>query len=151
MKTTKPGILFGVFLLLLCAVLVCFFTASEEYYGYAAASIEGAASAATLDKDAAAKLAAPVQEKLNTEVKFRKFFLTFPGAQKVELQADFNGWGQVPLELKAYPRGYFEISVALPAGEYKYIFAADGKDVLDPNNQDRTEYDGRTVCIKTVR
>lgn len=151
MKKNKPGILFGLLLLLMCGVLVLFLTVSEEYYDYASNAIEGAASVATLDKQDLAKLTEPVQEKLNTEVKFRNFFLTYPGAQKVELQADFNGWGKVPLELKAYSRGYFEISVALTAGEYKYVFVVDGQDVLDPNNLDRREYQGRTVCIKTVR
>lgn len=151
MKKNKPGILFGLLLLLMCAVLILFLTAAEQYYDYAATSIEGASGAATLDKDDLSKLASASQEKLNTEVKFRNFFLTFPGAKKVELQADFNGWGKVPLELKAYSRGYFEISVALAAGEYKYVFVVDGEDVLDPNNSDRTEYEGRAVCIKTVR
>ena len=151
MKKNKPGILFGLLLLLMCAVLVLFLIASERYYTYTSTSIEGAAGAATLDKDDLSKLAAAGQEKLNTEVKFRNFFLTFPGAKKVELQADFNGWGKVPLELKGYSRGYFEISVALAAGEYKYVFVVDGEDVLDPNNSDRTEYEGRPVCIKTVR
>lgn len=151
MKNKTPGALFAVFLLLMCGTLTWFLTVSEDYYDYASSSIDSAASAATLDKEDLAKLAAASPEKLNTEVKFRKFFLTFPGAKKVELQADFNGWGKVPLELKAYSRGYFEISVALTAGEYKYVFVVDGKDVLDPNNLDRIEYDGRQVCIKTVR
>ena len=151
MKSKTPGALFAVFLLLMCGTLTWFLTVSEDYYDYASSSIDAAASAATLDKEDLAKLAAASSEKLNTEVKFRNFFLTFPGAKKVELQADFNGWGKVPLELKAYSRGYFEISVALTAGEYKYVFVVDGKDVLDPNNLDRIEYDGRQVCIKTVR
>lgn len=151
MSHKKPGALFALFLLLLCGTLFWFFAVSEDYYDYTASSIEGAASAATLDKQDLAKLASPTEEKLDTEVKFRTFFLTVNGAKKVELQADFNGWGKVPLELKSYSRGYFEISVALAAGDYKYIFVVDGKDVLDPNNLDRTEFNGRTVCIKTVK
>jgi len=151
MKPKRPGILFEAFLLLLCGGLVLFFIAGEDYYDYAATAAEGAAGSATLDKDDLAKLASPTQEKLNTDVKFRTFFLTFPGAKQVMLQADFNGWGKVPLQLKPYPRGYFEISVALAAGNYKYVFVVDGKDVLDPNNLDRVEYDGREVCIKTVK
>ena len=153
MKTSvkKPGTLFVVFLLLLCAGLTWFFAVAEDYYDYASHSIETAAQQATLDKKDFTRQAAAPQAKLNTEIKFRNFFLTMPGAQKVELQADFNGWGKTPLPLKAYSRGYFETSVALPAGEYKYVFVVDGKDVLDPTNLDRIDYDGRTVCIKTVR
>ncbi len=151
MSIKKPGTLFAFFLLLLCGALTWFMITSEDYYDYVSSSAEQAAGAPVLAKEEVAKLKNPSSEKFNTEVKFRNFFLTFPGAQKVELQADFNGWGKIPLELKPYSRGYFEISVALAAGEYKYVFVVDGKDVLDPNNLDRIEENGRTVCIKTVR
>ena len=147
----KPGVLFGLFLLLICAALTWFMTASEDYYDYVSSSVENVAKAPVLKKEQAQQLATPTPDQLDTEIKFRNFFLTFPGAEKVELQADFNRWGKIPLELKAYAKGYFETSVALAAGEYKYIFVVDGKDVLDPNNSDRTEYNGRTVCIKTVK
>ena len=69
----------------------------------------------------------------------------------MELLADFNGWGKTPIELKAYKKGYFETSLALSAGEYKYVFLVDGKEVPDPTNTDRVEENGHTVCIKTVR
>ena len=138
MTNKKPGALFAVFLLLLCAGLTWFFAAGEEYYDYASGAIEGSAQAAP-------------KEKFDTEIKFRNFFLTAPGAKKVELLADFNGWGKTPIELKPYARGYFEISLALSAGEYKYVFLVDGKEVPDPTNTDRVEENGRTVCIKTVK
>ena len=96
-------------------------------------------------------MASAQREELNTDIKFRNFFITDTRAKHVELQADFNNWGQNPIVLKPYSRGYFEISLALPAGEYKYVFHIDGKDVLDPNNLDRTEFNGRTVCIKTIK
>ena len=130
MSTKKPGQLFVLFLLLLSAALTAFFIISEDYYDYTSGSIDAAAQSATLDKDDLKKLAS---------------------AQQVELHADFNNWGQNPIVLKPYSRGYFEISLALPAGEYKYVFHIDGKDVLDPNNLDRTEFNGRTVCIKTIK
>lgn len=151
MSAKKPGTLFALFLLIVCASLTLFFSAGEDYYDYASGSVEAAASSATLDKDDLVSLARPAQEKLNTEIKFRNFFLTAPGAKTVELQADFNGWGKNPVRLQPYSRGYFETSLALAAGEYKYVFVVDGKDVLDPLNLDRTEENGRTVCIKTVR
>ena len=69
----------------------------------------------------------------------------------MELLADFNRWGKDPIELKAYRKGYFETSVALTGGEYKYVFSVDGKDVLDPTNLDRRTVNGRDICIKTVR
>ena len=151
MSVKKPGALFAFFLLLICGALTWFLIVGEDYYDYVSSSVENTASARVLTKEDIAKLASPSQEKLNTDIKFRNFFLTFPGAEKVELQADFNNWGKIPLELKAFARGYFEISIALAAGEYKYVFVVDGKDVLDPNNLDRIEENGRTVCIKTVK
>ncbi len=151
MSAKKTGPLFVLFLLLLSAALTAFFVLSEDYYDYSSASIEAAAQSATLDKDDLKKLASPQREELNTDIKFRNFFITDTRAKHVELQADFNNWGQNPIILKPYSRGYFEISLALPAGEYKYVFHIDGKDVLDPNNLDRTEFNGRTVCIKTIK
>lgn len=151
MNNKKPGTLFAFLLLILCGVLTWFFVVAEDFYDYTAGSVESAASSVPLDKDDLTKLTAPSQEKLNTEIKFRNFFITVPGAKKVELQADFNGWGTVPLILKPYARGYFEISLALASGEYKYVFVVDGKDVLDPSNLDRVEENGRMVCIKTVK
>ena len=151
MSTKKPGQLFVLFLLLLSAALTAFFVISEDYYDYTSGSIDTAAQSATLDKDDLKKLASAQREELNTDIKFRNFFITDTRAKHVELQADFNNWGQNPIVLKPYSRGYFEISLALPAGEYKYVFHIDGKDVLDPNNLDRTEFNGRTVCIKTIK
>ena len=151
MNSKKPGALFVVFLLLLCAGLTWFFVAGEDYYDYASGAIEGSAQAAPLDKDAIVSLFKVPKEKFNTEIKFRNFFITAPGAKKVELLADFNGWGKTPIELKAYKKGYFETSLALSAGEYKYVFLVDGKEVPDPTNTDRVEENGHTVCIKTVR
>lgn len=149
MNAKKPGALFVLFLLLLCAVLTAFFSASEDYYDYASGAAETAVRASAPQPLPAASKAQA--EKLDTEIKFRHFFITVPGAKQVELQADFNGWGKTPLPLHAYSKGYFETSVALPAGEYKYVFVVDGQDMPDPTNQDRIQYQDRTVCIKTVK
>lgn len=91
------------------------------------------------------------KEQFDTEVKFRKFYITAPGAKKVELLADFNGWGARPVVLKEYNKSYFDTTVAMSAGEYKYVFLVDGVEILDPTNKDRIEFNGREVCIKTVR
>lgn len=151
MINRKPGALFALFLILLCVTLTMFFSAAEDYYDYASGSIEASAQTAALGKNDLAALARPGKEPLNTDIKFRNFFLAAPGAKKVMLEADFNGWGKMPLQMRPYGRGYFETSLALPSGEYKYVFVADGKDVLDPLNLDRTDFDGRTVCVKTIK
>lgn len=150
-KIKRPGALFVLFLILLALVLTWFFAASEDYYDYTSDTIESSASVAPLNKESLLARSAPVRRKYDTEVKYRTFYLTAPGAKKVELLADFNRWGKDPIELKAYRKGYFETSVALTGGEYKYVFSVDGKDVADPTNKDRRIVDGREVCIKTVR
>jgi len=94
----------------------------------------------------------PQEIPSDTEIKYRKFFITAPGAKQVELRADFNRWGKDPIVLTPYKKGYFETSVALAGGEYKYVFVVDGEEIPDPSNQDRqTLKDGREICIKTVR
>ncbi len=150
-KNKAPGALFGLFLLLFVAVLTCFFAVSSDYYEYAAGSIENTASIAPLNKESLLLGATGGKTAYDTEVKYRKFFLTAPNAKHVELAADFNRWGKDPIVLTAYRKGYFETSVALTAGEYKYIFIVDGVETPDPVNKDRQEFNGRTVCIKTVK
>ena len=150
-KIKRPGVLFVLFIVLLAGGLTVFLVQAQDYYDYSAQSIETAASVAPLSKESELDLVKPKRTSYDTEVKYRKFFLTFAGAKKVELQADFNRWGKDPIELQGYRKGYFETSVALTGGEYKYVFVVDGKDVLDPSNKDRTTVNGREVCIKTVR
>ena len=153
MKTTKrTGKLFGVFLLLFIGAVLCFFSTAESFYTYAFEAIEQASQITPLDKEKMLLRSQSVPVQYDTEIKYRKFFITAPEAKKVELQGDFNRWGKEPLFLTAYKKGYFETSVALTGGEYKYLFVVDGKDVLDPSNQDRQFLaNGREVCIKTVR
>ena len=153
MKTTKrAGSLFAVFLLLFVGGLIWFFTAAENYYGLVSSTVENAASVAPLGKEDMLVRVNPAPSVYDTEVKYRKFFVTAPGAEKVELVADFNRWGKDAVLLTPYKKGYFETSVALAGGEYKYAFSIDGKWTPDPSNQDRqTLADGREICIKTVR
>ena len=147
----RPGVLFVILILLLAFALTCFFLAADDYTDYASHTIESAASVAPLNKQSLLEHEQPRPTPFDTEVKYRKFFLTAPGAQRVELVADFNRWGKDPIVLKGYRKGYFDTSVALTAGEYKYVFVVDGKDVLDPSNKDRMILNGREVCIKTVK
>ena len=153
MKTTKhAGRLFGLFLLLFVGALIWFFTVAEDFYTYTTQAIRGASEVVPLHKEGMQSRLQPVQPRYDTEVKYRKFFITAPGAEQVELQGDFNRWGKDPIYLTAYKKGYFETSIALAGGEYKYLFVVDGQAMPDPSNQDRhTLSDGREICIKTVR
>lgn len=150
-KIKRPGVFFALFLFLMVIMLTWFFAASSDYYDYTSGAIENTASIAPLNKESVLARQSLPPQPYDTEVKYRKFYLTVPGAQKVELAADFNRWGKDPIELKAYRKGYFETSVALTAGEYGYVFVVDGDDVLDPMNEDRRVVGGRKVCIKTVK
>lgn len=111
----------------------------------------------TAEKHAAVNTAfskpAPVKKRASAqhEIKYRKFFITAPGAERVELLADFNNWGETPIVLQRYNKGYFETSVAMTSGDYKYVFLADGQEKLDALNKDVTIFNGRNVNIKTVR
>lgn len=153
MRTTKhAGGLFAVFLLLLIGALIWFFNVADEYYDFTAGTLDGAVRAAALHKEEMLARVTPAAVSYGDEVKYRKFFVTVPQATKVELAGDFNRWGKDPIVLTPYKKGYFETSVALASGEYKYIFLIDGKETPDPSNQDRQILpDGREVCIKTVR
>jgi 1,4-alpha-glucan branching enzyme len=153
MKTTNScGKLFVFFLALFIGGVIWLFNQAEDYYTYASDTVEGARAVAPLNKEDMLAHVSPAPVAYDTVVKYRKFFITAPGAKQVELRADFNRWGKDPIVLTPYKRGYFETSVALAGGEYKYTFVVDGKDTPDPSNQDRhTLADGREICIKTVR
>ena len=147
----RPGALFGVFLILFIVALLGLLSAGEDFFTFTSDTIRTAAQAEPIKKEEALKRSRPADMQLENEIKYRKFFITAPKAQKVELIADINGWGKYPVELKGNDKGYFETTLVLPAGEYKYLFLVDGKEVLDPLNTDRRKVDGREVCIKTVK
>ena len=153
MKTTKhAGGLFAAFLLLLIGALIWFFNEADAYYTFMSGTLNGAVHAVPLHKEEVLARLTPAPSSYDSEVKYRKFFITAPQASKVELVGDFNRWGQDAIALTPYKKGYFETSVALASGEYKYAFLVDGKETPDPSNQDRQILpNGREVCIKTVR
>jgi len=147
----RPGVLFPVFLLMFISLLMLFFFETEDFYVFTSSALESAASTVPLRKEGVLTAREYRQEHFDTEVKYRTFFLTAPGASRVELLADFNRWGKDPVVLRPYKKGYFETSVALTGGEYRYVFSVDGKRVLDPTNTDRQTVNGEEVCVKTVR
>lgn len=150
-KSNRPGPLFGVFLILFIIALIGLLGAGEDFFTFAAEVIRKSAQTQPIKKEDALKLSRPAQMQLEDELKFRKFSITVPKAQKVELLADINGWGKYPVELTGNDKGYFETTLVLPAGEYKYVFLVDGKEMLDPLNNDRRTVNGRKVCVKTVK
>lgn len=150
-KAKQTGVLFGLFLGIFIVGLFVFFQVAEDFYTATVATAEGIFTDEIMHKKEAVPLPTLQPEKFNVDVKYRTFFLTVPSADKVELAADFNRFGKDPIVLKPYKKGYFETSVALAGGEYKYYFLVDGQKVLDPTNMDRQLFNGEEVCIKTVR
>ena len=153
MKPIKhTGNLFALFLFLFMGGFVWFLAQVQQWYLFSKNTVQAASAAAPLSKESMLARLTPVPVAAEKEVKYRTFFLTSPGAEKVELRGDFNRWGKDVLELTPYKKGYFETSVALATGEYQYEFVVDGVPQPDPVNQDRrTLPDGREICIKTVR
>ena len=58
---------------------------------------------------------------------FVEFRFFRPDAQQVHLTGDFNDWqqGQTPMALG--DDGYWNVQVALPPGEFKFRYCADGQ------------------------
>ena len=104
----RPGVLFPLFVFLIALGLVGFFVTVSDYYTYTSGVIENTASISALNKESLLARLKPSSVAYDTEVKYRKFFITVPGAQRVELLADFNRWGKDPVVLKAYRKGYLE-------------------------------------------
>ncbi len=85
------------------------------------------------------------------KIKFVTFRLHAPKAKSVAVIGEFNAWkgGTFILNLKAH--GWWEASLALPAGRYHYLFLVDGKPMMDPNNVRSEETDGRRTSLKIVK
>ncbi len=150
--TKRNSPLFALLLVLFMGALVWFFSQMQRWYLFSQQVLLHASQIAPLQKQDMLLATTPVPVHADREVKYRTFFLTSPGAEKVELQGDFNRWGKDPLELTPYKKGYFETSVALASGEYQYEYVVDGVAQPDPANQDRRILpDGREVCVRTVR
>ncbi len=55
-------------------------------------------------------------------------FLFFrPGANRVHLVGDFNGWHESSLPMARLDDGYWTARLRLPPGEYKFRYRSDGQ------------------------
>ncbi len=63
------------------------------------------------------------------------FCVKAPGAQKVQIAADFNNWSPQTTELhRDGVEGVFETTVSLVPGHYRYRYVIDGRWMQDPHN-----------------
>lgn len=61
-----------------------------------------------------------------------RFVVYLPDAENAAITGSFNNWEALPME-KAGPAGYWEISLDLVPGEYRYSFLLDGgRRIADP-------------------
>ena len=82
-----------------------------------------------------------------------RFFLQQPGASRVSLVGDFNGWSRESLPLDAAGDGVaWTISIPLSAGRYAYAFVVDGQRwVVDPGGRSVSdEFGGETSVLRVT-
>jgi hypothetical protein len=71
----------------------------------------------------------PRQEHL---LRPHRFVIYQPGAQHVELAGSFSGWKRIPLK-PAGQSGYWETTLDLPEGEYRFSYITEGdRRLTDP-------------------
>jgi 1,4-alpha-glucan branching enzyme len=62
-----------------------------------------------------------------------KFMFYGPGARKVALCGEFNGWSREATPMQLGSKGVWEAAVALSPGRYEYKYVVDGEWLPDPN------------------
>lgn len=101
-----------------------------------------------------------VLKETETELKnnppvFRMVKFELPGyesAQEVRISGSFNNWpGRGLLLERNAANNTWSINLELEPGKMSYKFMVDGKWVLDPNNPQSEEVDGRTNSVKVVQ
>jgi hypothetical protein len=60
------------------------------------------------------------------------FYLDMPRAKQVHILGDFNNWNPYSHPMRMNRRGWWEIEIDLPDGDYSYRFIVDGTHVTDP-------------------
>ena len=62
------------------------------------------------------------------------FFCDAPGASRVCLVGDFNGWDAAATPMQRGPDGRWAVSLELHHGHHQYVFLVDGEPELDPHS-----------------
>lgn len=82
---------------------------------------------------------------------FVEFKLKAPKARRVILLGDINRWAAAGIGLTRQSDGVWEVLIPLPPGRYRYRFAADGAETLDPGASSEEDPLRGRVSIKIVR
>ena len=78
-----------------------------------------------------------------------RFVIYQPGTQSVSLMGSFSDWKALNMQPSG-GAGYWEVTVTLPPGEYRYSFLVDnGRQIPDPTNQtyERDDFGGVNSII----
>lgn len=77
------------------------------------------------------------------------FALSKPGARRVSLCGEFNGWSVEATPMKQKEGGRWETTLALRPGRYQYKFVVDGQWIHDPNAPENAP-DGYTALNSVI-
>lgn len=79
------------------------------------------------------------------------FICHAPGAKRVALIGDFNGWSPDAHVMRRQPDGAWMLQVNLSHGHHQYLFWVDGEGRLDPRAQGVTKTsDGHRVSLLAI-
>jgi len=85
------------------------------------------------------------------EIKFTEFTYSDSKAAAVMISADFNRWTPEAFEMHKGEKGKWKGTVPLPKGTYHYLYVVDGKEMLDPKNNQTATVAGRKVSVINVK
>jgi hypothetical protein len=79
-----------------------------------------------------------------------RFALVAPGAEKVSVAGDFNGWRPDAAPAERGPDGIWRVTLPIPQGSWSYSFVVDGKFVEDPQAEAWREdgFGGRNAVVR---
>lgn len=119
----------------------------------AAGLVCAAAGAAMTYAVTAHRVAAPPMVAVTAPPPTVRFTLVAPGAGRVSLVGDFNGWNPGALPMRRVDNGTtWEIIVPLAPGRYTYAFVVDGQLARDPSAPETAHDDfGGPASVVLVR
>ncbi len=92
----------------------------------------------------------PTKQRLSAA---HRFVIYQPGVKQVAITGTFTDWKAVPMK-KAGRSGYWEITLDLPAGEYRYSYILEGKRQLaDPTvlTREKDDFGGENSVLEVTR